>query len=410
MILDHVGDRRRLLSYCTNVHPGESLAEVQASLTRWAVPLRARFCDAPEFALGLRLGEAAVRELDESSEALASFRAFLDEHGFVAYTLNVFPQGAFHADVVKENVYLPDWSDASRANYTMAAARVLARLLPDEDRFGTMSTVPLGWVAGKSVDGVAALANAGAHAIAEVAHGLARLEDDTGKRIQLCLEPEPLCAIENSGEAESWFKDSLWPKNDQLPAIGGVSGEEQLRRHVGLCFDACHHAVEHEDVLYAMERLQRAGVPVGKIQLSCALEVRRPNENKEGLARLMAFDEPRFLHQVIARDDRHRLVRFEDLGAFAAFVEDGSTSVDVARCHFHVPIHVPSTWPLHTTQPALRDLMFRESRRRSVPHLEVETYTFDVMPGVFGRESTLVDSLERELQFARRGLLGPTDG
>jgi len=322
----------------------------------------------------------------------------------------VFPQGAFHDDVVKDAVYLPDWSDAARADYTLGAARVLASLLDDSDPFGTMSTLPLGWVADEQEGAFDALATASARRIADVAHGLAVLESETGKCIQLCLEPEPLCALATTGDAESWFTEYLWPRASELEGVGGADGESQLRRHVGVCFDACHHAVEHEDALYGLERLQRRGIEVGKIQLSCALEVRRPRENREGLERLMAFDEPRFLHQVVARNARHQLVRFRDLPAFKDWLDRETTHVEMARCHFHVPVHLISTWPLSTTQPALKDLMFRESRRKSVRHLEVETYTFDVMPEVLGRETTLVDSLERELRFARSGLLGESAG
>lgn len=409
MILDGSGADRRLLSYCTNVHPGETVAEITDDLRRFAVPLRKRFAD-ERFALGLRLGEVAVTELDQDPEAMAAFKAFLDRERFIAYTLNVFPQGAFHAPEVKEQVYQPDWSDPSRAAYTMAAARVLAQLLDDDDPFGTLSTLPLGWVSEKSADATQPLRDAGARNIARVAHQLADLEAATGRRILLCLEPEPLCVLETTAETIAWFEEDLWPLGNDLEAVGGRDGEEQLRRHVGACYDACHLAVEHEDVLYGLERLERAGVPVGKIQLSCALELRRPRENPEGLRRLLAFDEPRFLHQVVVPDKERKLVRFRDLGRFSAWLEATSEPVGSARCHFHVPIHLPPSWPLHTTQASLRDVMHREHVRRSVRHLEVETYTFSVMPDALRQDGSLVDSLEREIAFAREGLLSDEGG
>ena len=408
MIIDGEGQERRLLSYCTNVHQGESVSEVVDDLGRWAVPLRDRF-GAGRFALGLRLGEAAVNELDQDRAAEEAFREFLRRENFVAYTLNVFPQGAFHAPVVKDAVYRPDWSQAARAAYTVAAARVLARLLDDEDPFGTLSTVPLGWVAAKTDESTLPLREAGARMIADVAHSLALLEASSGRRIQLCLEPEPLCVLETTAETVAWFEDFLWPLGAGLETVDGHTGVDQLRRHVGVCYDACHLAVEHEDGPYGLERLERAGISVGKIQLSCALELRAPRENPEGLRRLLAFDEARFLHQVVVLDGRRRVIRFDDLGNFAAWLDATSGPVHAARCHFHVPIHLPSTRPLHTTQASLQDILHREKIRRSTRHLEVETYTFDVMPDGLGDEMPLVDSLEQELAFARSRLLSAAD-
>lgn len=407
MIIDGSGPQRRLLSYCTNVHPGETVTEVMDDLRQFAVPLRQRFGEA-SFALGLRLGEAAITELDNNGETLQTFKAFLDQEHFTAYTLNVFPQGAFHAPEVKRAVYRPDWSESSRADYTVAAARVLAQLLDDDDPFGTLSTLPLGWVREKGPATTLPLREAGAKTIADVAHRLALLESDSGRCIQLCVEPEPLCVLETTSETIEWFQDCLWALATGIEAVDGRSGPEQVRRHIGVCYDACHLSVEHEDVPYGMERLERAGIPIGKIQLSCALELRRPRENSEGLLRLLAFDEPRFLHQVVALDGKRRLLRFDDLGRFATWLDATSSPVHSARCHFHVPIHLPSAWPLHTTQASLRDLLHREQTRRSVRHIEVETYTFSVLPERLREEVPLVDSLERELVFARDGLLRHT--
>jgi len=244
--------------------------------------------------------------------------------------------------------------------------------------------------------------------IASEAHRLALLEASSGRCIQLCLEPEPLCVLETTTETVAWFEDCLWPIGDELEAIDGRSGADQLRRHVGVCYDACHLAVEHEDAPYGMECLERAGVPVGKVQLSCALELRLPRENPQGLRRLLAFDEARFLHQVVVLDGRRRMIRFDDLCDFASWLEATTGPVQSALCHFHVPIHLDSAWPLHTTQASLRDLLHREQLRRSTRHLEVETYTFDVMPDALKEESPLVDSLQRELAFARSGLLPST--
>ena len=390
----------RILSYCTNVHPGETVQQIQEALSRHAVPLKRRLAPDAPLALGLRLGERAIDELSEDESTFLDLVQFLSEHDFFAFTLNVFPQGEFHGPSVKEAVYLPDWTDPSRVRYTVRAARVLARLLPANDDFGTLSTVPLGFRR-VTAEHQALCAQ---HLI-RVSEELERLEDTTGRRILLCLEPEPACVLETVSEVLAFFSDHLLPAAAARPPRLSRSGAERLLRHVGVCYDVCHQAVVFDDPAYDLERLEAAGIEVGKIQLSCALELSRPRENPAGLELLRQFDEPRFLHQVVALDSRYRRHRFDDLGPFlASAARSDGPDFQTVRCHFHVPIHLPATFPLGTTQPALLDVLHRLSGNDRTPHLEVETYTFGLLPRAGPTSASLTDSLEAELRFAQRAL------
>src|SRR5262245_35124562 len=117
------------LSYCTNVHPGRSLAEVDAGLERYTAALRRNYGAAR--AAGLWLAAPVVRELLADAAALPNFREKLAGRGLSCHTLNAFPYRDFHSRRVKENVYLPDWTDRRRLEYTTDCARVLAALLPE---------------------------------------------------------------------------------------------------------------------------------------------------------------------------------------------------------------------------------------------------------------------------------------
>src|SRR5262245_62791421 len=128
------------LSYCTNVHPGRSLAQVESGLDEYTAPLRARY-GAP-LAAGLWLAAPVVAELLARPARLPAFRDGLLSRNLSCHTLNAFPYGDFHSRRVKENVYLPDWSDLRRLDYTVACAQVLAALLPDGGE-GSISTLPL---------------------------------------------------------------------------------------------------------------------------------------------------------------------------------------------------------------------------------------------------------------------------
>lgn len=403
MIVDTLPDGPRLLSYCTNVHPGESVEEILGALRQHAVPLRRRFPDKEPFGLGLRLGERAVRELQETPSRLEDLLGFLGDHSLAVYTLNVFPQGAFHGDSVKEQVYQPDWTRPERAAYTRAAAGLLARLLPADQDYGTLSTLPVGHGLQDPGSLEAAAGN-----LAAVAADLARLEGDSGNLLQLCLEPEPLCVLETSSDLVAFFKEHLLPAARRLPAVAGCDGEEQVRRHLGVCYDTCHMAVGFEEAGYNLQRLRREGIQVGKIQLSSALEVRRPGENPEGLSRLAEFQEERFLHQVIGRDRRGKLLRYPDLPDFLRSRQAAGAGLEVARCHFHVPIHLPDAFPLGTTQAHLLEVLNAQRLAPEVRHLEVETYTFELLPHKPVGKLDLVDDLENEIRFAWGHLAGGT--
>ena len=93
--------------------------------------------------------------------------------------------------------------------------------------------------------------------------------------------------------------------------------ERLLRRHVGVCLDACHASVEYERPVMALQKLRSAGIAVPKIQLSAGLRLGRATP--EALAELRAFDDGIYFHQtVVAESDGdggapRRLQRFVDL-------------------------------------------------------------------------------------------------
>ena len=65
------------------------------------------------------------------------------------------------------------------------------------------------------------------------------------------------------------------------------------------------------------------------------------------------------------------------------------------RVHFHVPIDADRLGPLGTTKAAVRDCLAAVMRLPEAPHVEVETYTWEVLPG---GAVDLVAGLTRELE------------
>ncbi len=118
------------LTYCTNVHPGDSWDEVRAALDGPVAEVGRRVSPGARFGVGLRLGGRPLREL-MGPVARAELDEVLERNGLYVFSLNAFPFGAFHARGVKEAVYRPDWLEHARLAYTCRAADLLASLLPE---------------------------------------------------------------------------------------------------------------------------------------------------------------------------------------------------------------------------------------------------------------------------------------
>ena len=370
------------LAYCTNVHPGRSVAEVEAGLDRYTVGVRQEF--GHRLAAGLWLAKPVIDELLASPDRLARFAAGLRDRDLTCHTLNAFPFGDFHAHRVKENVYLPDWSSAERLNYTLHCARVLCELLPP-DREGSISTLPIGFKRFASPE----IIDAATGRLIECARGLDRLREETGKTIRLAIEPEPLCILETTPEAIDFFQ-TLYSRGERDGA------EDIVRAHLGVCFDVCHQAVEFEDVVSSIRRLHAAGIRINKVHMSCALQLDHPGRNHEARSTLARYIEPRYLHQTIARRADGRLVSAIDLTEqLVSNPPADFLSAQTWRVHFHVPVDAERLGPLTTTRPALREALMAVAALDYSPHLEVETYTWEVLPGTGAMD--LVGGLTREL-------------
>jgi len=385
----------RHLTYCTNVHAGESWEEVRALFGREIGAVKRRVSPHGAFGVGLRLGARAARELGEPAR-LAEARAALAEHGLYVFTLNGFPYGSFHGTRIKEAVYRPDWTEEARVQYTLTLAHVLAALLP-EGVTGSISTVPVCFRQRPLDAGDLLLA---ADHLARVVAALVGLERERGVRIALALEPEPACLLETSREAipfleEQVFRGEVAERFASLARVERSRAESTLRRHLGVCLDACHASVEFEPPVEALAALRRAGISVPKIQVSAGLIAPATPEALDALA---AFADDVYLHQVVARRaPGGELVRFVDLPEALAAAPTLGADTEL-RVHFHVPVFEERLSPFTSTRCELEELLLRGELGST--HLEVETYTFGLLPPQHRRLS-LDEAVARELAWTK---------
>lgn len=401
------------LTYCSNIHPGESWQEVRRNLGRFLPKIRARLSPHGAFGVGLRLSAQAAEQLAEP-ETMEEFQAFLAAEQCYVFTLNGFPYGVFHHARVKEEVYLPDWRDEERLEYTNRLAGIMAQLLPDEPGLeGSVSTVPGAFKAEvKGEEDVLLMARN----ILRHAAELHAIRQRTGKMVTLALEPEPCCYIETVAEAVDFFRDyllapALLAELAENLEVTPERAETIVREHIGLCYDACHMAVEFEDTGQALAALAKAGIKICKFQISSALKLSFRRGDGRPAKTLSDFAESTYLHQVVERTGAG-LVRYADLpeGLAAEALADGKQGGKDGeavewRVHFHVPIFLEEMRNFQTTQSELIELLQRLKVNAPCPYLEVETYTWDVLPPEY-KSADLADDIVRELEWVKQMLAG----
>jgi sugar phosphate isomerase/epimerase len=387
---------QRHLAYCTNIHPGGDWAQTFDSLNRWTLRVKEKLEHTGPYAIGLRLGDQAARELSDPARFL-EFQRWLDQHGCYVFTINGFPFGQFHGTRVKEEVYRPDWTDPRRLDYTLRLFELLSRLVPAEVE-GSVSTLPGSFKAFIHSPDQAALIRRNLWRCVEQ---VAEISQRTNRRLHLGLEPEPLCWIENSFETVRLF--------DQLRAEH--PGDVRLDRHLGVNYDTCHFAVEHESAAEALERLRQHGVRLSKVHLSNALKC-RPEPGV--LARLGEFTEDVYLHQVILRHPNGGITKYLDLpDALASPSAKAPDPQTEWRVHFHVPLHSSLEGGFGTTADHVSGLLaWLKEHPGACSHFEMETYTWAVLPSAL-KTRDVTDQLVEEYrwtlrQFAEHGLAGPS--
>ncbi|GAB3828869.1 metabolite traffic protein EboE [Kribbella italica] len=363
------------LAYCTNVHPAEDLDGVIAQLDGCSSLVR-KALDVPVLGVGLWLAHSLADRLANSAVALNRLRRALDRNGLEVVTLNGFPYAGFHDRVVGKKVYKPDWTEPERLRYTLDLIDVLAKLMPRDAAYGSISTLPLAWRDPWSKERDAAARAA----FDRVQVRLAQVETTTGRRIRVAVEPEPGCILEMVPQATHWVTPYAGPGR------------------IGLCLDTCHLAVQFEDPAETFATMAAAGVEVVKSQVSAALHVPDPGD-AEARRLLDEFAEPKFLHQTRewGGPGVDNLDSVDQLSGHAAW-----------RVHFHVPVHAAPRAPLASTTGVLEDCLQHlvGGERPLTQHLESETYTWSVLPNGPTNQQELAEGIAAELAWLRDRITG----
>ena len=244
------------------------------------------------------------------------------------------------------------------------------------------------------------------HVITTVAH-MVQLEKRTGRTVTLALEPEPACFLETTEEAVDYFKNHLYASEAvrMLVTATGLNksqAEAALRKHLGMVYDICHQAVEYEDIgaVAAQARRQRhPGVQAPGSRCAARAERHEGDRRRDAPVRGHGVS-----HADVEKIDGklNKYLNLED--AFAAFEANPKLKREW-RTHVHVPVFLDKIGEhFETTRFAIEDALKFHKKNKLSPQLEIETYTWDVLPDSM-KTGSIVDYVQRELDWVQGQLV-----
>ncbi len=380
-----------ILGYCSNIHPGEVWEDHFKELQSYVPIVKKQVCPNQAFGLGLRIANLASIELTSHPEKLLTFKKWLEKEDLFIFTINGFPYGGFHHDIVKDLVHQPDWTTPDRLEYTKRLATILVKIMPENLQKAGISTSPLSYKFWWNSTEMPEAFHQSTKQIVELALFLNALKIETGKSIHLDLEPEPDGLLGNHQDFIRWYEEDLVVKYPELEGI--------LKEHIQICFDVCHYGVSFDDIELSLNDLKNRGIQIGKLQISSALKVDLQTDFEKRMKALEQYKEPIYLHQVRAKTNQNEIIEFEDL---ETYLQSSNKDFTEARIHFHVPLFLDNFGDIRSTQEEILKSLQFQKLSKFTEQMEIETYTWGVLPKDY--QKPIEDSIAREVQWVLKQL------
>ncbi len=390
------------LTYSTLVHQTDNWEQLWKSVNTYLPAVKARVAPHEKFGVCLRTSAPSIEQLSTEPTKVADLKTFFADNDLYLYTANAFVYGVFKKQVIKEDVYEPDWATPERREYTKKVANLLAELAPDGIN-PSIQTAPLGFK--PKVTGEDVVDAYTSNVIDVVAH-LVDLKKRTGKMVTLGLEPEPRCYLETTDETITYFKDRLF-SGPTAQAAGEDNRAERSRRGAG---DARLHG-----------RRLRHRPPVRRLRghpgVAAEAGGQRRADRQAAGSGVDAYPRCHTGQGGRAADVRQDDLPVADLpeegreddvvpqprGRVRGLVQEpGAARVAHALPRAGVPHRA---WPrFGTTRFGLEQALAVHKKTPLSTHLEIETYTWDVLPDHL-KTGDIVEYVTRELDWVKGQLL-----
>jgi hypothetical protein len=385
------------LTYSTLVHPADDWDQLWKSVNTYLPQVKARMAPSQKFGVCLRTSAPSAAALSADPSKRADLKQFFADNDLYLYTANAFVYGVFKKQIIKEEVYEPDWRTEDRVEYTKQVASLLAHLAPDGIE-PSIQSAPLGFKPRVTGDDVVQAYTT--NVIRVVAH-LVQLHKETGKVVTLGLEPEPRCFLETTDETIAYFTRTLFSGEtaQRLAKATGLNEADAaaaMRKHMGVVFDIGHQAVGFEHIPTSLQKLVDNDVQIVKLQEAASMYM--PGVTQKTVDALQAFAKTIYLSQTCQKKDGKTtwFMNLED--AFEDWYKNPGPRD--WRTHFHVPVFLDDLGAFGTTRYALEEALAFHKKTPLSAHLEIETYTWDVLPDHL-KTGDIVEYVCREMDWVK---------
>jgi hypothetical protein len=390
------------LTYSTLVHQTDNWEQLWKSVNTYLPAVKARVAPNQKFGVCLRTSAPSAEMLSTDPSKVADLKKFFADNDLYLYTANAFVYGVFKKQVIKEDVYEPDWATAERREYTKKVASLLAELAP-EGVNPSIQSAPLGFK--PKVTGDDVVESYTTNVIDVVAH-LVELKKKTGKTVTLGLEPEPRCYLETTDETITYFRNHLFSgatagRLAKKTGLNEADAAQAMRDYTGVVFDIGHQSVGYEDIPASLHKLVDSGVQIVKLQEAASMYI--PDVQQTTVDALQTFAKTIYLSQTCQKKDGKMtwFLNLED--AFEDWYKNPGPRE--WRTHFHVPVFLNDLGgAFGTTRFALEQALAVHKKTPLSAHLEIETYTWDVLPEHL-KTGDIVEYVTRELDWVKGQLV-----
>lgn len=386
------------ITYCSNIYSGDTWQDIFLNLKKNIPEISSKVAQTKAFGIGLRLSNNAAIQMLENDNILI-FQQWLNTNNYYVATINGFVYGNFYNTSIKNKVYKPDWTTLERANFNFTLIEILSKLCPIGGDVG-FSTSPLDYKFGLHKKNDKSFNDLTLEYLVQLIKKLIYIEKKEGKTIHIDFEPEADCLLEKISDIVNFFENLLLVdlalKLTNELNISLTEAKTYIFRHLRICYDICHQAVQFEDHLKNFEILSKSGIKIGKIQLSSALEINvKPNTLIDLIDDLNKFKDKIYLHQVVIKSFDGSFNKYRDLPEALENFEDNNESF--WRIHYHLPIFAKKYNNFLTTSEEIKTVINFLKTSSITSCLEIETYTWEILPEEL--KLNLTQSIVREYEW-----------
>lgn len=376
-----------IITYCSNIFKNNNGTQLLNSLNKYKKEFKS-YKD-----ISICVSNNIINELNEKKN-LNKILTWKKINKKNIPLINGFVYKNFHQNLIKENIYYPDWTKKERFNFTKNTI-FFAQKINKRSKICGISTLPITyklWIKNNTKYNIKKAINF----FFEILKILIKIKKYKNILIHIDIEPEPFCLLEDCKDFIYFFKSWILPELEEKIKIylnvKKNKAKNVITKHLNLCFDICHSAVMFENQKLSLDLIKKFKIKIGRVQISSAIKIKKIN--KHNFNHLNFLNKSPFLHQSLMKLNNLKYIKNND---FKNIKIINNEIIKEIRIHCHVPIYKKKiTNNIYTTQKELKNSLMNILKYDFTRNLEIETYTYNML---YKKKSNKIKSMIKEYNW-----------